>query len=130
MSMRVFLASAMSSGLFIDLTSASRRIFTRSAGTAVGGVGKFSHVLDGLEGGVGARVKHDIALLRRADVMRLGDIEADFLVPGELVEIDAIVWHPEGESVGFGNAVKMIHRDHRSRARHVLNYEVRISRNV
>ena len=50
--------------------------------------------------------------------------------PANLIEIDAVVGHDDGEPVGFGDAVDMVHRDHRARARHVLHDEAGIARNV
>ena len=49
-----------------------------AGGAAFSRLGELSHVLDRFEGRVGAGVENDVALLRRADEIALGDVETNF----------------------------------------------------
>ena len=70
------------------------------------------------------------ASFRRADPGEFGPVEFGFCAPGKLSVVERAADSAERQTIGLGQVIDVIGRNHRARARHILDDEVRISRNV
>jgi hypothetical protein len=79
---------------------------------------------------VGADVDELLDLGGRAEPGKFPPIELNFLSPHQLIEIESGANAAEGETVGLGDFINVVGRDHRACAGHILDNEVRVSRNI
>ena len=96
----------------------------------MGGVARVADVLDGFERRVGAHVHEDFTLFRRADPIELAHVVLDFFAAHELIEIQTVGKHGDGQTVGLSDTVDVIRCDHSAGTGHVLHDHFGMSRNV
>src|SRR5262245_59046885 len=101
-----------------------------AVGTALWRRGRAADVVHRFEGSIGAHVQEVVRGDRVADPSEFGPVELHFRFLGKLLEIERRIDGAEGQTIGLGNIVDLVRRDHRRRARNVLYNYIRASGNI